>query len=172
MSTHKHKQPHGHFDNLATMRREVWVEGELAAYFTTIAFEDLMFPMVKFGTFPDLPKPDLPRETTHGICDTCGATDVDLVLVNAPPAVNVCVCAKCLPTTTRDMLRISVADGKYTVVQDASGRLSALRYGEPWRNLVGDNLVHALACEVEELRAEVEKLKQQASDDRADSAEK
>lgn len=51
-----------------------------------------------------------------------------------------------------DMLRVELDGGKYTVVQDEQGRLTALRNGEPWRDLVGDNLVLALAQEVENLR--------------------
>lgn len=48
-------------------------------------------------------------------------------------------------------LSVTVADGKYTVLQDEFGRLSALRYGEQWRNCVGDGLVLALAQEVRKL---------------------
>lgn len=50
------------------------------------------------------------------------------------------------------LLSVTVAGGKYTVIQDERGHLKALRYGEPWRDLVGDNLVLALAQEVQELR--------------------
>lgn len=41
---------------------------------------------------------------------------------------------------------------KYEVVQEADGRLHALRNGEAWRDCVGDKLVLALAAEVERLR--------------------
>lgn len=34
-------------------------------------------------------------------------------------------------------------NGKYTVIAD-QGKLTALRYGEPWRELTGDNLVHCM----------------------------
>lgn len=51
-----------------------------------------------------------------------------------------------------ERLRVTVYDGKYTVVQDADGRLHALRYGEEWRDCVGDGLILALAQEVETLR--------------------
>lgn len=51
-----------------------------------------------------------------------------------------------------DQLNVTVGNGKYTVIQDSDGRLRALRYGEEWRDCCGDNLVHALACEVENLR--------------------
>lgn len=37
------------------------------------------------------------------------------------------------------------ADGKYTVMMDDKGGMTALRYGEPWkRDLVGDQLVASL----------------------------
>lgn len=44
-----------------------------------------------------------------------------------------------------------VADGKYTVVHDNGANLRALRYGQPWRDLVGDGLVLAMAQEIENL---------------------
>lgn len=47
---------------------------------------------------------------------------------------------------------VTVENGKYTVKQDADGRLTALRYGEPWRDCCGDGLIYALAAEVESLR--------------------
>lgn len=51
-------------------------------------------------------------------------------------------------------MKITIADGKYTVVtpENPGERLHALRYGEPWRDCVGDNLVHALAVELQESR--------------------
>jgi len=56
-------------------------------------------------------------------------------------------------------MNITVADGKYTVIQDEKGRLRALRYGEEWRDCCGDNLIYALAAEVEDLRVELENLR-------------
>jgi hypothetical protein len=53
-----------------------------------------------------------------------------------------------------DLLRVEVDGGKYAVVQDSAGRVFALRNGEPWRECVGDNLILALAQEVDRLRAE------------------
>ena len=50
------------------------------------------------------------------------------------------------------LLCVELDNGKYTVKQDSSGRLYALRYGEEWRDLCGDNLVYQLAAEVERLR--------------------
>lgn len=49
---------------------------------------------------------------------------------------------------------ITVADGKYTVQHENGANLRALRYGEPWRDLVGDNLVYWMACRIEELEKE------------------
>ncbi len=43
-------------------------------------------------------------------------------------------------------------DGKYTVCVDDYGCVSALRYKEPWRDCVGDNLIRALAERVIELQ--------------------
>jgi hypothetical protein len=57
-----------------------------------------------------------------------------------------------------DRLRITVNDGKYTVVMSQNGGLYALRYGEPWRDCIGDGLILALAQEVEELRDKNQKL--------------
>lgn len=53
-----------------------------------------------------------------------------------------------------DTLRVTVSSegNKYTVIQDAAGRTRALRYGKEWRDCVGDNLVLALAYEVDALR--------------------
>ena len=52
------------------------------------------------------------------------------------------------------MSKIELMDGKYTVVNELEegGGFRALRYGEEWRNLVGDNLVLSMAYEIEYLR--------------------
>lgn len=54
-----------------------------------------------------------------------------------------------------DMLRISVDNGKYTVVQDHTGKLFALRDGEFWRDCVGDNLIYWLAAELYSAREDL-----------------
>lgn len=61
------------------------------------------------------------------------------------------------------MIELEICDGKYTVLlpQEPHEKLSALRYGEPWRDLVGDNLVHGLAVELYDAKREIEKLKAQ-----------
>jgi len=51
-----------------------------------------------------------------------------------------------------ERLRVTIYDGKYTVIMNTNGGLRALRYGDEWRDLTGDGLVLALAQEVEELR--------------------
>jgi hypothetical protein len=53
---------------------------------------------------------------------------------------------------------VTVGDGKYTVQHDASGRLVALRYGEPWRDCCGDGLIFTLAWELAECRAELARV--------------
>jgi hypothetical protein len=58
-------------------------------------------------------------------------------------------------------MRHDFANGKYTVIND-NGKLTALRYGQPWResDLVGDNLVYSMLVEVDALRQEVSHLRQ------------
>jgi hypothetical protein len=55
------------------------------------------------------------------------------------------------------MSQITLEDGKYTVVYEA-GVLTALRNGEPWRDMVGDKLVGAMFDEIERLRAVVDEV--------------
>jgi len=59
-----------------------------------------------------------------------------------------------------DMIRVSICDGKYTIVQDATGRTSVLRNGEAWRDAVGDGVILGAAYEIEELRERVEELEE------------
>lgn len=54
---------------------------------------------------------------------------------------------------------IELADGKYRVVMGDDYYLKALRYGEHWRDLVGDNLVYNMACEIQQLRQQIEDAK-------------
>ena len=51
---------------------------------------------------------------------------------------------------------LSVTVDEYTVTQTKKGELLALRHGEIWRDCVGDNLILALAQEVERLREKLE----------------
>ena len=60
----------------------------------------------------------------------------------------------------KNTLQVTVADGKYTVIQDDAGATRALRYGEEWRDCVGDGLILALAQRVDELESEKSKKSQ------------
>jgi hypothetical protein len=43
-------------------------------------------------------------------------------------------------------------DGKYTVeFNESTGRLSAFRHGQPWRDIQGDGLILAMLQEVDKL---------------------
>ena len=52
-------------------------------------------------------------------------------------------------------LRIKLDTGKYEVVFPEDGKLHALRYGEPWRDLTGDKLILAMMYEIERLRDQI-----------------
>jgi hypothetical protein len=54
---------------------------------------------------------------------------------------------------------INLCDGKYTIIYDfATGQSECLRYGQPWRQLVGDKMVLACFDEIVRLRAELAAL--------------
>lgn len=53
---------------------------------------------------------------------------------------------------------LDVDIGKYRVIQSRDGSLRALRNDEEWRDCVGDNLILALAQEIENLRDAYEDL--------------
>lgn len=57
-----------------------------------------------------------------------------------------------------DMVNVSICDGKYTIIQDASGRTKLLRYGEPWRWVTGDNVILGAAYEIEKLQERIKQL--------------
>lgn len=52
------------------------------------------------------------------------------------------------------METIKLQDGKYTITNN-NGVLKAFRYGEGWRDIVGDNLICALVQKVNELEDEL-----------------
>ena len=52
---------------------------------------------------------------------------------------------------TKPLWTIDCIDQKYTVLQDDIGRVSALRYGNKWRDLSGDGLVLSLCHQIMEL---------------------
>lgn len=60
-------------------------------------------------------------------------------------------------------MRFDLNNGKYTYIFE-DGNQSALRYGEPWRDLVGDNLILAMAQEIERLRERVSELGEYLAD--------
>ena len=52
------------------------------------------------------------------------------------------------------MKEIELCDGKYTIIyNDNPHEFKALRYGEEWRDLTGDNLVLALVNYISDLEA-------------------
>ena len=59
---------------------------------------------------------------------------------------------------------VSVNEGKYTVVFHENGKLEALRYDEPWRDLSGDNLIYWLAAELQNAREKIVKLEVKVED--------
>ncbi len=60
-----------------------------------------------------------------------------------------------------EILRVDVAGGKYTVVQDEGGALRALRHGQEWRDCCGDNLIYYLASELEDARRRIAELEKE-----------
>lgn len=50
--------------------------------------------------------------------------------------------------------KITLDNGKYTIVYDETNSFpeKILRYGEEWRNVVGDNLIYWLCNEIMSLR--------------------
>lgn len=63
-----------------------------------------------------------------------------------------------------DMIKVSICDGKYTIIQDASGRTNVLRYGESWRDVTGDNVVLGAAYEIDKLQSRIKRLEKDLSD--------
>ena len=53
---------------------------------------------------------------------------------------------------------IELDNGKYTIYKTDSGAMTAHRYGEPWRELTGDNLVFSLFNRVRDLEDELNKV--------------
>mgnify|MGYP003643767169 CR=1 FL=1 len=54
-------------------------------------------------------------------------------------------------------MKIKLCDGKYTYINDEKGQ-RALRYGEPWRDIIGDGFVLAMAQRIEELEEQLDEL--------------
>jgi hypothetical protein len=57
------------------------------------------------------------------------------------------------------MDKISLYDGKYEVIHNSNPyEFKALRYGEPWRDLCGDNLILQMFFRILELEEENKKM--------------
>lgn len=68
---------------------------------------------------------------------------------------------------TKDLISVTVSDGKYTIQEMAPYKWEALRYGEEWsafRNSGPDNLHIALAHEVARLREVLKGIAEVSSD--------
>jgi hypothetical protein len=70
-----------------------------------------------------------------------------------------------------DLNRVVVDFGKYEVTGIETGHLKALRYGEPWRDLVGDKLVLALCHRIQHLEAVEKKYALLTQQLRADASD-
>ena len=55
-------------------------------------------------------------------------------------------------TEPKNLLDVTVGDGKYRLVQGPSGGIRVFCHGEEWRNLTGNGFVLALGYEVQRLR--------------------
>lgn len=53
---------------------------------------------------------------------------------------------------------IELDNGKYTLYKTDLGTMTAHRYGEPWRELTGDNLVYILFDRIKDLEDELNKI--------------
>jgi|WetSurMetagenome_2_1015567.scaffolds.fasta_scaffold662308_2 hypothetical protein len=54
------------------------------------------------------------------------------------------------------MATIKLCDGKYTIIRSDDYKIfKALRYGEEWRSLAGDNLIAALCDKIEDLEGKI-----------------
>ena len=51
-------------------------------------------------------------------------------------------------------MRVDIEEGKYTYVFNG-GDAHVLRYGEEWRDVVGDKFIYCMAAEIEALRKEL-----------------
>jgi len=52
--------------------------------------------------------------------------------------------------------KIELAGGKYTVIQYDNHTMEALRHGESWRDLTGDNLVYYMMQKILDLQKQLE----------------
>ena len=56
---------------------------------------------------------------------------------------------------------IKLDNGKYTIIYDKNNQYpeKCFRYGEEWRDLVGDNLIFWLCKRIEDLETKISELK-------------
>jgi len=59
-------------------------------------------------------------------------------------------------------LKLDLADGKYTYIRYQQGGQEALRYGEKWRDLTGDNLIYFMGVLIEEAKRQLDKISKSA----------
>ncbi len=57
-----------------------------------------------------------------------------------------------------DALRMTICDGKYTIIQDSNWKTRILRYGEEWRDVTGDHVIGGLALELQEARDRIKRM--------------
>ena len=63
------------------------------------------------------------------------------------------------------MYKINLYDNKYTVIEDINnGVFKALRYGEEWRDLIGDGLSLSMIQKIQELEEENYRLKNKVNE--------
>ena len=58
---------------------------------------------------------------------------------------------------------INLDDGKYTIIYDKNNQypIKCLRYGEGWKDLIGDNLIFWLCKKIEELEEKTNDMRDQ-----------
>lgn len=61
--------------------------------------------------------------------------------------------------TAKDLLRVSVSSGKYTLIQRGDGSTHVLRYSENWRDVTGDGLILSMGYRIKELECVLKELK-------------
>lgn len=66
------------------------------------------------------------------------------------------------------LLQVQVDSGKYELTQNNDGSVSVKRHGKDWRDVTGDNLILALAYEIDHLRKGLKILKIAVNDKQLD----
>lgn len=63
----------------------------------------------------------------------------------------------------REANKLSICDGKYTIVQEPDGHTKVLRYGDEWRDVTGDNVIGGLAYELTAANERIKRLEEALS---------